>query len=152
MTDSGYDISLPLVRMAKNVNYIYDYCYHENIQKWNGRSSESRPARLDGRVVTDEDKVNGQLRYAVEIDGSKREQLWAGLPIVKRMSCIYNAMTIATKMIAIATIFPTKQKAMQQINKQATNTMTANATRLSNRNFPISDFMSHLLFLILSIL
>ena len=101
MTDSGYDITLPLVRMAKNVNYIYDYCYHENIQKWNGRSSESRPARLDGRVVTDEDKVNGQLRYAVEIDGSKREQLWAGLPIVKRMSCIYNAMTIASKMRSV---------------------------------------------------
>ena len=57
MTDSGYDITLPLVRMAKNVNYIYDYCYHENIQKWNGRSSESRPARLDGRVVTELDAV-----------------------------------------------------------------------------------------------
>ena len=78
MTDSGYDITLPLVRMAKNVNYIYDYCYHENIQNYDGR-----------------------LRYAVEIDGSKREQLWAGLPIVKRMSCIYNAMTIATKMRSV---------------------------------------------------
>ena len=45
-------------------------------------------------------------------------------------------VTIATKLIAIATIFPTKQKAMQQTNKPATTTMTANATRLSNRNFP----------------
>ena len=60
-------------------------------------------------------------------------------------------VTIATKLIASATIFPTKQKAIQQTNKPATTTMTANATRLSNRNFPISDFMSHHPFLILSI-
>lgn len=70
-----YDVTLPLVRMAKNVNYIYDRCYAENIEDW-----------------------KGGLRYAVEIDPEERERSWVKLSNVKRMSSIYNAMTIATKM------------------------------------------------------
>ncbi len=35
----------------------------------NGRSSESRQARLDGRVVTDEDEVNGYLFLCCQADG-----------------------------------------------------------------------------------
>lgn len=73
LINRGYDITLPLVRMAKNVNYIYDRCYEEN----------------------------GQLRYAVEIDGKERDKSWARLSNVKRMSSIYNAMTIETKMRSI---------------------------------------------------
>lgn len=70
-----YDVTLPLVRMAKNVNYIYDRCYAENIEDW-----------------------KGGLRYVVEIDPEERERSWVKLSNVKRMSSIYNAMTIATKM------------------------------------------------------
>ncbi|MBR5102747.1 MAG: hypothetical protein IK092_06450, partial [Muribaculaceae bacterium] len=36
MVDHGYDMSLPLVDMAKTINYIYDYCYNENILNWTG--------------------------------------------------------------------------------------------------------------------
>ena len=61
-------------------------------------------------------------------------------------------ISIAVKLMAIATIFPAAQKAMQTMNEQVTNTMTANAILLSNRNLAISDFMSILPFLILSIL
>lgn len=73
-----YDITLPLVRMAKNINYIYDQCYNDNVTNW-----------------------NGSLRFSVEIDAKKRELLWAKLSNVKRMSSIYNAMTIPTKMRSI---------------------------------------------------
>jgi len=73
-----YDVNLSLVRMAKNVNYIYDRCYNENIEDW-----------------------KGLLRFAVEIDKVERERSWAKLSNVKRMSSIYNAMTIPTKMRSI---------------------------------------------------
>lgn len=76
--NKDYDVTLPLVRMAKNVNYIYDRCYNENIADW-----------------------QGALRYAVEIDEKERERSWARLSNVKRMSSIYNAMTIPTKMRSI---------------------------------------------------
>jgi hypothetical protein len=73
--EAKYDVTLPLVRMAKNVNYIYGRCYSENIEDW-----------------------QGTLRYSVEIDEEERERSWAKLSSVKRMSSIYNAMTIPTKM------------------------------------------------------
>lgn len=74
----GYDVTLPLVRMAKNVNYIYNKCYNDNVEDW-----------------------TGALRYSVEIDPEERENLWSKLSNVKRMSSIYNAMTIPTKMRSI---------------------------------------------------
>jgi len=74
----GYDVRLPLVRMAKNVNYVYDCCYEENDRAW-----------------------SGQLRYATEIDREARERSWDRLGNVKRMSSIYNAMTIPAKMRSI---------------------------------------------------
>ena len=70
-----YDVTLPLVRMAKNVNHIYDQCYNENIADW-----------------------KGTLRYAVEIAPVDREKSWAKQSNVNRMSSIVNAMTIPTKM------------------------------------------------------
>ncbi len=76
--NSGYDITQPLVRMAKNVNYIYDQCYNENIKDW-----------------------KGTLRHAVDIDKEKRDASWDKLPTAKRFSSIYNAMTIPTKMRSI---------------------------------------------------
>lgn len=75
MVDKGYDINVPIVKMAKNVNFIYDRCYEENDKDWNGR-----------------------LRFAVEIDEEKKELSWAKKTGVKRMSNIYNAMTIGVKM------------------------------------------------------
>ena len=38
------------------------------------------------------------MLWTVEIDKEERERLWANESNVKRMSCIYNAMTIPTKM------------------------------------------------------
>lgn len=76
--DIGYDVNLPLVRMAKNVNYIYDQCYNDNIADW-----------------------QGVLRFTVEIDEKERDLSWNKLSNVKRMSSIYNAMTIPTKMRSV---------------------------------------------------
>lgn len=75
MADQGYNVNVPIVKMAKNVNFIYDRCYEENDKDWNGR-----------------------LRFTVEIDEEKKEQSWAKKTGVKRMSNIYNAMTIGVKM------------------------------------------------------
>ena len=75
MVDHGYDIRIQIVKMAKLVNFIYDRCYEENDKDWNGR-----------------------LRFAVEIDEEEKERSWAKKTGVKRMSNIYNAMTIGVKM------------------------------------------------------
>lgn len=81
MEHQGYDVTLPLVRMAKNVNYIYDRCYEENFKR---------------ESATDE-----HLLFAVEIDPEERDRSWARLPMVKRMSSMCNAMAIATKMRSV---------------------------------------------------
>ena len=78
MQDRGYDVTMPLVGMAKNINYIYHRCYEDNIEQWKDLS-----------------------RNIVEIDKTVRDALWEKLPYIKRMSCIYHAMTIATKMRSI---------------------------------------------------
>lgn len=75
MVDYGYDVNIPIVKMAKNVNFIYDCCYEENDKDW-----------------------NGHLRFAIEIDEDKSKRSWAKKSGVKRMSNIYNAMTIGVKM------------------------------------------------------
>lgn len=73
-----YDISMPLVQIAKNVNYIYAQCFHQNFENW-----------------------QGWIQSSVEIDGKERNRLWADLPNIKRWSNIYNAMTIPSKMRSI---------------------------------------------------
>lgn len=73
-----YDISMPLVQMAKNVNYVYVQCFHQNFENW-----------------------QGWILSSVEIDGKERDRLWADLPNIKRWSNIYNAMTIPSKMRSI---------------------------------------------------
>ena len=78
MIGEGYDVTLPLVRMAMNVNHVYDRCYADNYEKWSGK-----------------------LRYAVDIDEQARDASWARLKNVKRMSSIYNAMNIPTKLRSI---------------------------------------------------
>lgn len=76
--DVEYDVTMPLVQMAKNVNYIYAQCFHQNFESW-----------------------QGWIQSSVEIDGKERERLWADLPNVKRWSNIYNAMTIPSKMRSV---------------------------------------------------
>lgn len=76
--NEGYDVKLPLVTMAKNVNYIYDRCFHDNFEEW-----------------------HGQILSSVEIDIKKRDSLWTDLSNVKRLSNIYNAMTIPSKLRSI---------------------------------------------------
>lgn len=83
MIHRGYDVTLPIVKMAKNVNYIYDWCYVEYYS----------PSTMQGAKY--------RIKYAVEIDHVARERSWAELSNVKRMSNQYNAMTIATKMRSI---------------------------------------------------
>lgn len=78
MTDRGYNVELPLVRMAKNVNYIYDRCFEDNDKNW-----------------------SGQMFYTVEIDREERDRSWAKLKNVKRTSSVFNAMTIPTKMRSV---------------------------------------------------
>ena len=78
MVDQGYDVALPLVRMAMTVNHVYDRCYADNYEAW-----------------------NGQLRYAVEIDKQARDASWERLNNLKRMSSLYNAMNIPTKLRSI---------------------------------------------------
>ena len=93
MTDRGYDVSLPLIRMAKNVNHIYDRCYDDNYGQQAVDNSSSDEEAGKGNQLG--------MCYAVEIDPEKRELSWARLSNVKRMSCIYNALTIETKMRSI---------------------------------------------------
>ena len=78
MLDRGYDVSLPLVRMAMNVNYIYDRCYHDNFEEW-----------------------SDHIINAVEIDVKERARLWQEQTNVNRISCMCNAMAIPTKMHSI---------------------------------------------------
>jgi hypothetical protein len=75
MEDRGYDVRLPLVDMAKTVNYLYSQC-----------------------LVTQSDDGSWKMEYAVEVDDEERERLWEGLSFVKRMSSCYHAMTVGVKM------------------------------------------------------
>lgn len=75
MVEYGYDVNIPLVKMAKNVNFIYNRCAKDNEENW-----------------------NGHMRFSVEIDEEQKEIAWKEVSGVKRMSNIYNAMTIGVKM------------------------------------------------------
>ena len=75
MADHGYNINLPLVEMAKTVNYIYSQC----------------------RVMEANDGT-WRIEFAVEVNSAERDLLWKKLPFNKRMSSYYNAMTIGVKM------------------------------------------------------
>jgi len=82
MIDKGYDVRMPFIAMAKNVNYIYDLCYNENIA-------------IDHNQLY---KKEQNLRFAVDIDKKKRDELWRKLSNVKRLSNLYNAVTVPVKM------------------------------------------------------
>lgn len=72
-----YDITTPLISLAKMVNHVYDCCYNDNFSE-----------------VNQDDNV-----YApVSIDMAEAEAAWNRLPADKRWSSIHNAMTIPVKM------------------------------------------------------
>ena len=54
------------IRAVKEGVITEDQLLDAFIRSANGRSSESRQARLDGRVVTDEDEANSETRPSVE--------------------------------------------------------------------------------------
>lgn len=81
MEDSGYDITLPLLPMAKRVKYVYDYCYEHNVMADNGGGIIA-PAFID---PADADAHWLQERKAI-----------------KRYSNMCNAMTLATKMRSLS--------------------------------------------------
>lgn len=80
MLDSGYDVSLPLLRMAKRVKYVYDYCYDHNIAS----------------------ATEGCITAPSHIDDEEVEAHWlTERGAIKRYSCLCNALTISTKMRSI---------------------------------------------------
>lgn len=80
MEDSGYDVTLPLLTMAKRVKYVYDYCYENNI-------------------VADS---NGCITAPSVMNENEVEEHWLlEKRAIKRYSCMSNAMTLATKMRSI---------------------------------------------------
>lgn len=77
MDDCGYDISVPLVRLAKMINHVYDCCYEFNYASGNTGTDVFAP---------------------VCIDMEKMEATWKRLTNAKKWSNIFNAMTLSTKM------------------------------------------------------
>lgn len=77
MKDCGYDVSLPLLKMAKRVNSVYEYCYNNNIAS----------------------PTEGCITAPSYIDDKEAEACWLNVgKAIKRYSNICNAMTLATKM------------------------------------------------------
>lgn len=77
MKDCGYDVNLPLLKMAKRVNSVYEYCYRNNIVS----------------------QTEGCITAPSYIDDKAAEAGWLNVwKAIKRYSNICNAMTLATKM------------------------------------------------------
>lgn len=77
MKDCGYDVNIPLLKMAKRVNSVYEYCKINNI----GTQTE------------------GCITAPSFIDDKKEDASWLNVKkAIKRYSNICNAMTNATKM------------------------------------------------------
>ncbi len=83
MLTEGYDVTTPLIEMGKTVNYIYDRCYADNIAQNGTDTSSSLPL------------------FTVEIDDAERDRSWLRLGNLKRMSSIYNAMSIPSKLRSV---------------------------------------------------
>lgn len=77
---SGYDITIPEVKMGKVVNFIYYLCHEEN-------DSEAHPFTNLSSVI-----------YATGIDHKRAEQLWKELANDKRESNLSNARSIPVKL------------------------------------------------------
>lgn len=78
LMDSGYDVTLPLLQMAKRVKYVYDYCFTNNVES---------------------DLPSGCITAPSYIDLDEVERGWLQeRKAIKRYSNLSNAMTLATKM------------------------------------------------------
>lgn len=82
MADRGYDVTLPLLRMAQRVKYVYDYCYDHNV-----RAAAGSPITAPSSI----DPAEAAARWLHEGKA------------IKRYSNECNAMTIATKMRSLGT-------------------------------------------------
>lgn len=77
MKDCGYDVNLPLLKMAKRVNSVYEYCYNNNIAS----------------------QTEGCVTAPSYIDDRDADICWLNVrKAIKRYSNICNAMVLATKM------------------------------------------------------
>ncbi len=77
MKNFEYDIDQPLARMAQMVNYVYQCCYEDNYLKGDNCNDIFSPVAIDTAIA---------------------ESLWQDLSYSKKLSNIYNAMTIPVKM------------------------------------------------------
>lgn len=75
-----YDINIPLVKLAKMVNHVYDCCYEDNYLKGDDTSA---------------------VFYPVSIDKERMEDSWRSLSTSMKLSNMYNAMTIPVKMRSV---------------------------------------------------
>ena len=77
MKDYSFDVDMPLITMAKSINYVYDCCYNDN--------------------YTTESSAKDIL-VPISINQQKAEESWKMLSNAKRWSNIYHAMTVGYKM------------------------------------------------------
>ena len=82
MLDLGYDVNSSLVEMAKTVNAVYQQLKKE-------------------KPIGDASINLRNLTYVAQIDSEERNNSWKTLPMTHRMSSIYHAMGIPTKMRSV---------------------------------------------------
>lgn len=77
MENHGYNVTLPLLRMARRINAVYEYCYYNNTVIYK----------------------DGCITAPSYIDDNEAERSWLNVTkSIKRNSNISNAMTLPTKM------------------------------------------------------
>ena len=77
MKDCSFDVEMPLIKMAKAINHVYDCCYNDN--------------------YTTESSAKDIL-VPISINQQKAEESWKMLSNAKKWSNIYHAMTVGYKM------------------------------------------------------
>lgn len=103
MVDSGYNINLPLLKMAKRVKFVYDYCYDNNIIQnalTEGIADITAPSYIDD-------------------DEAAAHWLQEGTAL-KRYSNICNAMTLQTKMRSLGHVMGAKDSKDSKVSKVPT--------------------------------
>ena len=80
MRECSFDVAMPLVKMAKVINHVYDCCYNDNSAT--GASTK-------------------EIFVPIDIDHHELEESWKRLSNAKKWSNIYHAMTVGYKMRSI---------------------------------------------------
>lgn len=99
MEDCGYDITLPLLKMAKRIKFVYDYCYENNIIQnalTEGIADITAPSYIDD-------------------DEAAAHWLQEGTAL-KRYSNICNAMTLQTKMRSLGHVVGAKDSKVSKVS------------------------------------